>query len=94
MTITLTTRRKSNIEEVCTKLLMNTSLKSSFVSSAIGMIIAALPAVKHGALHYRTMALHLNEGGFDKGTQEVQWWISHSQKFLHAPPITTYFTQC
>ena len=43
--------------------------------------------------------LHLNEGDFDKGMthspqarQEVQWWIthiSHSQKFLHAPPITT-----
>ena len=69
------------------------------------MIYMALPAVKHGALHYRTMeadknsALHLNEGDFDKGMtlspqarQEVQWWIthiSHSQKCLHAPPITT-----
>ena len=72
MTITLTTRRKSNIAEVCTKFLMKTSLKIRFVSSAIGMIIAALPAVKHGALHYRTMeadknfAPRLTEGDFDK----------------------------
>ena len=60
MTITLPTRRKSNIEEVCTKLLMKTSLKIRFVSSAIGMIIAAVPAVKHGALHYRTMEADKN----------------------------------
>ena len=105
MTITLTTRRKSNIAEVCTKLLMKTSLKIRFVSSAIGMIIAALPAVKHGALHYRTMeadknfALQLTEGDFDKNMtlspqarNEVQWWVTHiyhSQRFLHPPPITT-----
>ena len=105
LTITLTTRWKSNIAEVCTKLLMKTSLKIRFVSSAIGMIIAALPAVKHGPLHYRTMeadknfALQLTEGDFDKNMtlspqarNEVQWWVTHiyhSQKFLHAPPITT-----
>ena len=55
MTITLTPRRKSNIAEVCAKLLQKTHLKIRFVSSAIGMIIAALPAVCHGALHYRAM---------------------------------------
>ena len=55
MTITLTPRRKSNIAEVCAKLSLNTHLKIRFVSSAIGMIIAALPAVRHGALHYRAM---------------------------------------
>ena len=85
---------------------MQTCLKIRFVSSAIGiMIIAALPAVLHGALHYRAMeadknsALQVNGGNFDKvmtlspeAGREVQWWlthISHSQKFLHAPPITT-----
>ena len=79
-----------------------------FVSSAIGMVIAALPAVKHGALHYHTMeadknsTLQLNEGNFDKNMtlspqarKEVQWWITHiyhSQKFLHAPPITIIYS--
>ena len=53
MTITLTSRRKTNIKEVCQKLLSNSSHKIRFVSAVIGMIIAALPAVKYGALHYR-----------------------------------------
>ena len=109
MTITLTPRRKSNIAEVCAKLLLKTHLKIRFVSSAIGMIIAALPAVRHGALHYRAMerdkisALRDSGGGgggdFDQlmtlspaAGGEVRWWIAHvahSQKFLHAPPLTS-----
>ena len=100
MTITLTPRRKSNIAEVCAKLLLKTHLKIRFVSSAIGMIIAALPAVRHGALHYRAMerdkisALRDSGGDFDQlmtlspaAGGEVRWWIAHvahSQKFLHA----------
>ena len=86
-------------------LLLSTHLKIRFVSSAIGMIIAALPAVRHGALHYRAMekdkisALRDSGGDFDQlmtlspaAGREVQWWIAHvahSQKFLHAPPLTT-----
>ena len=69
------------------------------------MIIAALPAVRHGALHYRAMerdkisALRDSGGDFDQlmtlsptAGGEVRWWIAHvahSQKFLHAPPLTT-----
>ena len=91
--------------EVCAKLLLNTHLKIRFVSSAIGMIIAALLAVRHGALHYRAMerdkisALRDSGGDFEQlmtlspaAGREVQWWIAHvahSQKFLHAPPLTT-----
>ena len=102
--MTITPRGKSNIAEVCTKLLMQTCLTIRNVSPAIGMIIAALPAVLHGALHYRTIeadknsVLQVNGGSFDKvmtlspeAGREVQWWITHiyhSQKFLHAPPIT------
>ena len=99
MTITLTTRRKSNIEEVCTKLLMKTSLKIRFVSSAIGMIIAALPAVKHGALHHSTMeadknsALQLNEGNFDKNMtfspQAIKEVQSITPEISTCTPITT-----
>ena len=75
MTITLTPRRKSNIAEVCAKLLLNTHLKIRFVSSAIGMIIAALPAVRHVSLHYRAMekdkisALRDSGGDFDQLTK-------------------------
>ena len=55
MTLTLTPPQKSNIAEVCTKLLLHTRQKIRFVSSVIGMLIAALPAVRYGALHYRAM---------------------------------------
>ena len=64
------------------------------------MIIAALPAARHGALHYRAMerdkisALWDSGGDFDQlmtlspaAGGEVRWWIAHaahSQKFLHA----------
>ena len=90
-TITLTPRRKSNIAEVCTKLLLQTRQKIRFVSSGIGMIIAALAAVRHGALHYRTMEADENSalrgigGDFEnlmtlspKAGREVQWWITHT----------------
>ena len=69
------------------------------------MLIAALPAVRHGALHYHAMekdkisALRDSGGDFEQlmtlspaAGREVQWWIAHvahSQKFLHAPPLTT-----
>ena len=105
MTITLTPRRKSNIAEVCAKLLLKTHLEIRFVSLAIGMIIAALPAVRHGALHYRAMerdkisALRDSGDDFDQLMTlspavggEVRWWIAHvahSQKFLHAPPLNS-----
>ena len=106
MTLTLTPRRKANIAEVCAKLLRKTHLKIRFVSSAIGMIIAALSAVRHGALHYRAMerdkisALRDSGGDFDQlmtlspaAGGEVRWWIAHvahSQKFLHALTTIIY----
>ena len=74
MTLTLTPCRKSNIADVCTKLLLHTRQKIRFVSSVIGMLIAALPAVSHGALHYRAMEAAKN--------------FANSRKFLHTPPIT------
>ena len=68
------------------------------------MIIAALPAVRHGALHYRVMeaaknsAIRVNGGELEalmtlspEAGREVRRWITHiyhSSKFLHAPPIT------
>ena len=86
MTLTLTPCRKSNIAEVCTKLLLHTRQKIRFVSSVIGMLIAALPAVRHGALHYRAMeaaknfALRENGGDFEalmtlspEAGREVRW---------------------
>ena len=102
MTITLTPSRKSNIVEVCTKLLLHTRHSIRFVSLVIGMLIAALPVVRHGAFHYHAMeaaknsTLRENGGDFEtlvtlspETGREVRWWITHiyhSRKFLHAPP--------
>ena len=90
MTLTLTPRRQTNLAEVCGKLLHQPQHTIRFVSAVIGMIIAALPAVKHGALHYRsieaekTSALHCNGGDYDAimtisplAQVEVKWWYTH-----------------
>ena len=55
MTITLTARRKVALLNACCKLLQKSRQKIWVVSTVIGMIIAALPGVNHGALHYRTL---------------------------------------
>ena len=105
MTITLTACRKADILEVCSNLLKHNSPKIRCVSTVIGMVIAALPGVQHGALHYRilesekTAALHQNGGDYNKrttlsplATMEIQWWltkINSSCHFIHAPPPDT-----
>ena len=69
------------------------------------MVIAALPGVQHGALHYlimeseKTAALHQNGGDYNKrmtlsslATMEIQWWLTNinsSCHFIHAPPPDT-----
>ena len=79
MTLTLTPRQKPNIV-VCTKVLLHTRQKIRFVSSVIGMLIAALPAVRHGALHYRAMeaaknfALREHGGGFEALMTLIRCW--------------------
>ena len=55
MTITLTARRKMALLNACSKLLQKSCQKIRVVSTVIGMVIAPLPGVKHGALHYRTL---------------------------------------
>ena len=55
MTITLTARRKVAFLNACSKPLQKSRQKMRAVFTVIGMIIAALPGVKHGALHYRSL---------------------------------------
>ena len=54
MTITLIACRKVALLP-CSKLLQNSRQKIQVVSTVIGMIIAAIPGVKPGTLHYRTL---------------------------------------
>ena len=69
------------------------------------MIIAALPAVKHGALLYRTLESEKTAAQRHNGddyndcmalsslaTVEIQWWhnnVSTSHHFIRAPPPDT-----
>ena len=73
MTITLTASRKVDLLNSCSKLLQTSSRKIQVVSTVIGMIIAALPGVKHGALHYCTLET-------ENVTQDI--WTSHDIWFL------------
>ena len=72
MTITLTTRQKVAILNACSKLLQKSRQKIQVVSTVIGMIIAALPGVKHGALHYRTLESE-KTAALCHNVYDVQW---------------------
>ena len=79
--------------------------KNSVVFTVIGMIIAALHGVKHGALHYctleseKTAALRHNGDDYNGcmtlsplATMEIHWWhtnVSTSHHFICAPPPDT-----
>ena len=105
MTITLTARLKVALLNSCSKLLQKSRQKIWVVSTVIGMIIAALPGVKHRALQYHTLesqktaALCHNGNDYNGNvtipplaTMEIQWRhtnISTSRHFIHAPPPDT-----
>ena len=105
MTITLTACQKVALLNACSKLLQKSHQKIWIVSTVIGMIIAALPGVKHGALHYRTLesektAALCHNGDDYNGcmtlsplvTVEIHWRhtnISTSHHFIRAPPPAT-----
>ena len=55
MIISLTAERKDRILAVCKSLLGNNLLKIRDVASGIGSLVAALPGVSHGALHYQAL---------------------------------------
>ena len=85
MTITLTARRKVALLDACSKLLQKSRQKIRVVSTVIVVIIAALPGVKHGAPHYRTLESEKTAALRHNG----DWWhtnVSTSHHFIRAPP--------
>ena len=72
MVISLTAERKVCILAVCKSLRANNLLKIRDVASGIGSLVAALPGVSHGALHYQALeraknaVLALHKGRFNK----------------------------
>ena len=104
MIITLTPKRVTKILDICVKLLSTYVHKIRFVSSAIGMFIAALQGVKFGKLHYRNLerdkywALHRHNGNLDRNMtlshqaqSDIRWWHQHvstSFNFVHPPAVS------
>ena len=107
MIISLTTEWTVRILAVCKSLLGNTLLKICDVASGIGSLVAALPGISHGALHYRALerandaALALHQRKFNKkmplppaALADVLWWednVVGSFSPIHPPPIAATF---
>ena len=102
MTITLSQRQIDGIISACAMLLQGYSHRIQHVASVLGMLIAALSAVRHGALFYRDIerdknaALHRNNGNFCTvmtlsvvAKNEILWWHNHIgsvHHFIHPLP--------
>lgn len=87
MTVCLTDERALKIVESCENLLNQDTSTIREVARVIGQLVAAFPAVKFGALHYRylegdkILALAENHGCYDaditlsaEAKQELVWW--------------------
>ena len=90
MTVTLPERRKDRILQSCKQLLNKHRDKIREVASVIGLLVAAIPAVEMGKLHYRKLekakivALDKEKGNFDRWMEitedmktDLIWWINH-----------------
>ena len=102
MTITLTEKRKGRILSAAKVMASAPTQRIRAVAALVGMIIAALPGVTHGQLHYRRLerdkniALLQTKGNFNKNmtllaaaVRDIIWWytnISVSSSFIHPPP--------
>ena len=59
MTITLTDKRKGKILSAAKVMASTPTQRIRMVAALMGMIIAALPGVKHGQLHYRRLEIRI-----------------------------------
>ena len=103
MTITLTEKRKGKILSASKVM---ASAPTQRIRAVAALIIAALPGVKHGQLHYRRLerdkniALLQMKGNFNKNmtlsaaaVQDIIWWYTNipvSYSFIHPPLISHY----
>ena len=106
MTITLTEKRKGKILSAAKVMASAPTQRIRAVAALVGMIIAALPGVTHGQLHYRRLerdkniALLQTNSNFNKNmtlsaaaVRDIIWWytnISVSSSFIHPPLISHY----
>ena len=102
-TITLTEKRIQKILDMCKTFLGHPCQTIKDAASLVGCLIAALPAVKYGALFYRRLerceniSLRRHKGNFKKkailtedALSDVSWWfttVRASSNFIHPPPV-------
>ena len=103
MTISLSEQCQVQIIGLCKKLREVTTLKIREVASTIGTLVSPLPAVPHGALHYRALehaknaALQSQNGNFNKKMSippdaicDILWWeqnVTGSFSPIHRDPV-------
>ena len=98
MTITFTDKRKEKIWLLTCSMLDNPIQCFRKVAGLIGMIIAALPGVMYGQMHYRrlNLALSIRKGNYNKNMtlsckalKDIKWWQLHvhnaTSLFFHPP---------
>ena len=60
MTIALTPEKALKVSMACKKLLAKSECSIVEVSKVIGLLVASLPAVQYGQLHYRHLEIDKN----------------------------------
>lgn len=101
MKIAITPEKSMKITSLGTNMLRRPSLSILTLASFIGVIVASLPGVLYGQMHYRAMerlkinSLKNNRYNYDakivltdNAISEIKWWISHIQcswKWVRTP---------
>ena len=90
MTITLTSEKALKVSMACKKLLAKSECSIVEVSQVIGLLVASLPAVQYGQLHYRhleidkNIALKIAKGNYQDimclspaAKADLGWWVDN-----------------
>ena len=93
MSVSLPQSKTQKILTLCNKILESKIIKIRDLAKLVGVLVASLPAVQHGALFYRFLeanrneALKISKGDFDDFTtlteeskSEISWWLSKVQQ--------------
>ena len=107
MIVSLTPYKAEKLRALCEQVLHGNYFTIQFIASVIGKLIAALPGVEFGRLHYRHLerdkirALAQNAGNFNAYWQlsqeaqlELEWWRAHivgASRRLWQPVISYIF---
>ena len=90
MSVKLPNDKVQDIKEACSNLIRDDCPTIRRVAQVIGKLIAAMPAMQYGTLHYRILekekiqALKSNRGHFDRrmrlteeAMEELHWWLDN-----------------